>query len=183
MKPINAPDRERGVALATVLILLLVMTLLGLAAMRGTVLEERMTSGQMDRSMAFQAAEAALREGESLAAGKPVLPAAGCSNGVCTPPDPDVESDTKRWLAAGFWADGSKTWREATVKIGNFTAKPRYIVELMAANVPPSGSCTTSVDVSPDAECSGTESRYRVTARAVGNGGAEVILQSIYAVP
>ena len=36
--------RQRGVALIVVLILLLIMTLLGLASLRGTIMEERMSS-------------------------------------------------------------------------------------------------------------------------------------------
>jgi type IV pilus assembly protein PilX len=180
--PTSGP-RQRGIALATVLILLVVMILIGLASMRGSLLEQRMTEAQMDRSLAFQAAEAALREGEVLAATKPALPASGCSNGLCAMPDPAVEADTHRWLTAGFWADASGKWREAKVDVGPLTAKPRYIVELLANNVPPTGSCTTSIDLSPDAECSGTERRYRITARSQAAGRAEVILQSIYAVP
>lgn len=177
------PSRQRGVALAVVLILLLVMTLLGLAAMRGTLMEERMSANLLDRSLAFQAVEAALREGEALAASKPPLPGAGCSNGVCVKPNPTVASDSQRWLNAGFWADGSGNWREATVNVGDVTAKPRFIVELLDSTLPPEGSCTTSIDLSPGAACSGTESRYRVTAHSQAADRAEVTLQSIYAVP
>ena len=64
MRPIPARGRQRGAALVTVIVLLLVMTLLGLVSVRATVLEERMSAGMYDRSLAFQAAEAALREGE-----------------------------------------------------------------------------------------------------------------------
>lgn len=177
------PSRQRGVALAVVLILLLVMTLLGLAAMRGTLMEERMSANLLDRSLAFQAAEAALREGEALAMSKPTLPASGCSNGLCAKPDPVSPTDSQRWLAAGFWDDGSGKWREATVTVGDLTAKPRFIVELLDSTLPADGSCTTSIDVSPDAGCSGTESSYRVTARSQAADRAEVTLQSIYAVP
>lgn len=56
--------RERGAVLAVSLILLLVMTLLAVFALRGTLLEGRMAAGQKDRSLAFQAAEAALRLAE-----------------------------------------------------------------------------------------------------------------------
>lgn len=177
------PNRQRGVALAVVLILLLVMTLLGLAAMRGTLMEERMSANLLDRSLAFQATEAALREGEALAASKPALPAAGCANGLCAKPNPATASDRERWLNAGFWADGSGNWREATVTVGDLTAKPRFIVEFMADNVPSKGSCTTDIDVSPESACAGTERRYRITARSQAADRAEVILQSNYAIP
>jgi len=57
--------RQRGVVLVVSLLLLLVLTMLGLAATRGTTLEQRMTTNQNDREVAYQAAEAALRAGES----------------------------------------------------------------------------------------------------------------------
>ncbi len=184
--PISLPPSQRGVALAVVLILLVIMTLLGLAAMRGTLMEERMSANQRDRSMNFQAAEAALREGEDDAAGKPLLPGngalgSGCNSaGQCAIPDPTVTTPV--------WADNSPVWAtapSAKVDLGTplTTARPQYIVELLADDVPPKGDCTTSGDVSPDADCSGTERRYRITARSDAADRAQVMLQSTYAVP
>lgn len=172
----NGPQSQRGVALAVVLILLLVMTLLALVSLRGTLMEERMSASTMDRSLSFQAAEAALREGEAVAANKPPLPASGCSKGLCAIADP---KDSPRWLDDAIWAAAPV----AVVKLGGITAKPKYIVELLADNVPAKGSCTTGEDVSPDAACSGTERRYRITARSEAAGRAEVMLQTNYAVP
>lgn len=172
----SSPKTQRGVALAVVLMLLLVMTLLALVSLRGTLMEERMSANLMDRSLSFQAAEAALREGEALAASKPALPASGCSDGVCAIPDPN---DAPRWLDDTVWA----TALVAEVNVGGITAKPKYIVELLADNVPAKGSCTTGEDVSPDEACSGKERRYRITARSEADGRAEVMLQTNYAVP
>lgn len=56
---------ERGAVLVISLLLLLVLTLIGLAATRSTTLEERMVANQRDHEVAFQAAEMALRDGES----------------------------------------------------------------------------------------------------------------------
>ena len=61
----TSPRTQRGVALVVALILLLVATLIGLAASRGTVLQERMSSNSYDRSLAFQRSEAALRAAEA----------------------------------------------------------------------------------------------------------------------
>jgi len=58
--------REAGASLIVVLILLLVMTLLGLAVLRSTLLEERMSANLYDRSLAFQASEDGLREAEAI---------------------------------------------------------------------------------------------------------------------
>lgn len=56
--------RQRGVALVVALLLLLVVTVIGLASMRGTSLQERMSANMYDRSLAFQRSEAALRAAE-----------------------------------------------------------------------------------------------------------------------
>jgi type IV pilus assembly protein PilX len=58
--------KQDGAVLITALLLLLVMTLLGLSGARTTTLEEKMAGNMRDRHRAFQAAEAALREGERL---------------------------------------------------------------------------------------------------------------------
>lgn len=58
-------SQQRGVSLLIVLILLLIMTLLGLASMRVGLLQEKMSGGQFDRSLSFQAVEAAVREAEA----------------------------------------------------------------------------------------------------------------------
>ncbi|RRQ23541.1 pilus assembly protein [Guyparkeria sp. SCN-R1] len=55
---------QSGIALVIALILLLVISLVGLASIRGTTLQEKMSSNLHDRDLAFQAAEAALRAAE-----------------------------------------------------------------------------------------------------------------------
>lgn len=57
-------EQQRGVALVVALLLLVVVTIVGLAAVRSTTMQQKMTSGFLDRQVAFQAAEAALRQGE-----------------------------------------------------------------------------------------------------------------------
>jgi type IV pilus assembly protein PilX len=190
---IQPPAKQRGVALAVVLILLVVITLLALAAMRGTVLEERMSSTTIDRGLSFQAAEAALREGEALAAGKPVVPddtaPAACSNGICRAPKDDSpgDADNKRWSDEVADADGNSYWmlnsRAATVTVEGVPDAPRFMIERMQTDLPAGGSCTTCLDVSPDAQSSGSETVYRITARSAPADRADVTLQSTYVVP
>ena len=57
--------RQRGSALIIALVFLLVMTLIGVTAMQGTSQQESMAGNMRDRNLAFQAAEAALRAGET----------------------------------------------------------------------------------------------------------------------
>ncbi|MCQ4318306.1 pilus assembly protein PilX [Stutzerimonas zhaodongensis] len=57
-------SKQRGAVLLVALIMLLLLTVLGAAAMRDTNLQERMAGNMRDQSLAFQAAEAALRFAE-----------------------------------------------------------------------------------------------------------------------
>lgn len=60
-------DLQSGIALLVVLIMLLLVTLLGVAAVRTLTVEERMASNNLDRNLAMQSAERVLREAEALA--------------------------------------------------------------------------------------------------------------------
>lgn len=57
-------DRERGATLVVALIVLLLMSVIGLSAYRGSWLNERMVSNQSDLERAFEGSEAALRDSE-----------------------------------------------------------------------------------------------------------------------
>lgn len=58
------PHKQQGVALVVSLVFLLLLTIIGLATMRSTTLQESMANNVQDRMMAFEAAEASLRAGE-----------------------------------------------------------------------------------------------------------------------
>jgi len=168
--------RQRGVALMVVLILLVLMTLLALVSLRGTLLQERMSSSQYDRSLGFQATEAALRQAEAAAGKKPTIPGSGCdATGVCATP---VPTDTPRWLT------DEATWNSISMQADDpsigLAVKPRYIIEYMGLF--PGKNCTTSGDVS-ESNCSDLERHYRITARSHSSDRADVTLQTNFAVP
>ena len=185
MKQLPNRAAQRGVVLAVVLILLLVMTLLAVASLSGTVLEERMSTAQVDRSLSLQAAEAALREVESnIRLNPPVMPAEGCEDGLCSTPDVEANpEDAQRWMEDGFWDDDSGNWGEVVANVDPLTATPRYIVELLADDVTEPQNCTTGGDVSLEAACTDLSSRYRITVRSADANRAVVLLQSIYRIP
>ena len=56
---------QRGVALFISLVLLLVLTIIGVSAVQTTSMEERMARNTHDSVLAFEAAEVALRTGET----------------------------------------------------------------------------------------------------------------------
>ncbi|MBK1647901.1 pilus assembly PilX family protein [Rhabdochromatium marinum] len=55
---------QQGMVLVIGLIFLLLMTVIGVTSIQTTTLDERMAGNLRDKNIAFQAAEAALREGE-----------------------------------------------------------------------------------------------------------------------
>lgn len=172
MNPMTAKPRfsQQGVSLVIVLVLLLVMTVLGLAVLRGTLLEERMTANLRDRSLSFQAAEAALREGETIAAAEPTPPPAGCSAaGVCAQP---VAGEVDRWRNAGFGG-----WVTASSQVNTATTPTSYFIEYMG-EAPTWPGCDRQVPVQP--QC--LRPTYRITARSTEKGRAQVLLQSNYIV-
>ena len=70
------------------LVMLLILTLLATASARMTLLDERMTGNTQDRNMAFQAAEAAIRDRRDETQ-VPVLPDFDGTNGLWQPAAPD----------------------------------------------------------------------------------------------
>jgi type IV pilus assembly protein PilX len=161
---------QRGASLLIVLLLLLIVTLLGLAILRTTLLEERMTANMLDRSLSFQAAESALREGEALAQTSPVPPGAGCDAlGVCSTPNAALAD---RWLDPGF-----TDWVVATDDLGPLPAPAAYFVEFMGL-APTWPGCDRAIPV-PDLCLS---PRFRVTARSTAPDRANVMLQSNFIV-
>ncbi len=161
--------KQGGATLVVVLILLLLMTLLGLASLRSTILEERMTSNLLDRSLGFQVAEAGLREAEAALDPNPTnFPGAGCNaQGLCARPAPTA---IERWLDPAFNA-----WRTASV-FDPSTDAPQYIVEEMGEG-PNWRDCDKLSPIHP--LC--LTPRYRVTVRSQQDGRASVLLQTVYA--
>lgn len=163
--------KQRGIALITSLILLVVMTLLGLAAIRSITQEERMAGHSYSRSLGFQASESALRTVEELVETNKPVANASCSVitsvMTCAPP---AAADTPRWLDASFasWTDLSQ------VGSGTLAVTPQYFVEYLGGIFP----CDPT-DLINNQACK----RYRITVRSSNsaNGRTSVMLQSMYA--
>lgn len=60
----TAQRKQDGAALVVSLVILLVMTLIGITAMRSSTLEEKMAGNAQQDQIAFQLAQSALRQGE-----------------------------------------------------------------------------------------------------------------------
>lgn len=180
MKGINhkfSVRQQRGVSLLIVLILLLIMTLLGLASMRVGLLQEKMSGGQFDRSLSFQAVEAATREAEARIQVNPTptFPStATCAAGLCATP---IAGATNRWELT---SPPAGTWATATSDVtqSGLTVAPDYMIEYMGKT--PKSLTTVG---SSDPEENVKVDVFRITARSVQANRATVILQSNYTKP
>lgn len=163
---------ERGAVMIVTLIMLLVLTLLGTAAARMALMEERMTGNTQDRNVAFEAAEAALRDGEEFLE-QAVLPAFDGTNGLYVPAPP---TDPPLWRTVSWnSAAAVRAYAGLAGAPGILSrATPRYFIEELPRVTTPGESVVFGSPVD--------EPRfYRVTARATGAAGnATVVVQSTY---
>lgn len=191
--------RQQGAALVFALVMLLLLTLLGVAGMRDTLLQEKMVAAMRDRDLALQAAEAALREAESsiVSVTPPVFTN---SNGLY---DVKTTNATNRVKGGNpisevsFWGT-EWTWTDAksvpySLNLDGVNDVPRYVIErldpLMTCSErkcypQPTGTQEVGCVSAKAQGCAfiltqATPPEYRVTARAVGaTPDTVVILQS-----
>ena len=164
--------RQRGAALLTGLIFMVILTLLGITAARMAGLEERMSGNMRDRSLAMQAAERALRDAEQDIKNSGRVSGltnfvADCTNGLCY--NGIAGYGTPIWTTVSMTAAPSVEYGANTPAapgdIEGLSASPRYLIEGIR-KTPPGG---------------GEDFFYRVTVRAQGaNPNTVVWLQEIY---
>ncbi|WP_282267768.1 PilX N-terminal domain-containing pilus assembly protein [Stenotrophomonas sp. PS02298] len=167
---------QSGAALIVVLMMLVVITLLGLASMRGAIMQERMAANTIARGLAFQGAEAGLRQAEIVVRdGSVGFPSSGCSSGLCATPLPDADAP---WAAADFWKNGA--FREgAAVSTVNGAITPKFVIEDFGTSVN-GGGASDCIDFSKTCIPTTEQSVFRITSYAATATGTEVIVQSLY---
>ncbi|MDP5240137.1 PilX N-terminal domain-containing pilus assembly protein [Uliginosibacterium sp. 31-16] len=158
--------KERGAALLVGLIVLLLLTMLGITAMRTSTLEERMAGNMRDSNIAFQSAEGALREAfKTDLAGKAYDGSAtGYNQQITTFTDGSGNniSEFKFWSESFDWTTAALT----ATKANGVTSAPKYVVETIPA--------TTGVWKAGER----AKRAYRVTAISSGaSNRSETIVQ------
>ncbi|HHW4679949.1 MAG TPA: pilus assembly PilX family protein [Xylella taiwanensis] len=182
------PCKQRGISLIVILLLLLVMTLIGLAVLRTTVLQERMSANLRDRSLSFQTAEAALRDAEEFIRTEN---ANGRSVGYdCTPAGrmcPAIPDNTYTGNASGCSRGNENCWINATGSqaltgmIGQYYIQ--YLGERTGVNQEALGvGFSASQNQYGAVEETSSEKYYRILARSsdpsARDGRAFVVLQT-----
>lgn len=187
---------QSGAVLIVGLVMMLLLTIIGLSAIRGAGLQEQMAGNARDRNLAFQAAEASLRIGEDLLDKTTIPNFSGGTIGYW----PDLNNDSNySLLSAGSWPviSGSNNrrlrptlwttaqWEANSVRLlaatlDGLSEQPRYTIEqiIVSASAANQGS---GADVESMEKLADTEF-FRVTARGLGGTiNAEVQLQSTFA--
>lgn len=162
---LSTSKQQNGAVLAVSLVILLLVTIIGVTATQVTGLEEKMSANMRDRNMAFQAAEAALRAGETFLtqATLPAFTAAG-TNGLYTQGSTSAPGPNANWNNFNTVAYNYDANLLATA--------PRYFIQRLP-NVESGASL--------DAGTYDQNELYRVTAKGVGGtSSAVVVLQSVY---
>jgi type IV pilus assembly protein PilX len=170
--------KQQGIVLIISMIMLLMMTLLGVTAMKTSLMEEKMAGNTRDATLAFHAAETALRDTEVWLTNQGAQPQAtgNNSNRVWTKNSMDPYSAN----AVSWWQeiDGNnkinQTWWQTHAfeyvapmvngvipSLANVSSPPRSIIE----------EKQTVMDTEGMAEASTARIYYQVTAR--GTGGSD----------
>ena len=167
---VRARKQQHGAVLIVSLVILLVLTILGVAGMQNTTMEERMSGNHQDRFAAFQAAEAALRAGELAIADFPTLSGFDFNGSDGTYTVKSFTGGTNPLYSANYAIDVSIT------TIAGVAAAPQYFIELLPKVPLPESSLVVGFQSKPK-----DIQYYRVSGRGTGSSGkAEVILQSTY---
>ena len=199
---------QKGNTLIVSLVILLAVSIVGVSSISGVSLNQKMATNFRDNDLAFQAAEAALVEGESIAHNifenkSPTLirnfdkncksdcfPTSGCSSGLCFSGtydtsgvyDPDSECVLNNTGVRP--AETRATWtdaklhRESVVEFTRLAEKPKFIIEFL---------CFAQKDpAAENIKDFGKLTNYvvRVSSYAKGSSkDSEVVLQSVLHIP
>lgn len=179
--------RQQGVALVVALVLLVLVTLVGLAAIRGTTMQQKMASNLYDREVSFQTTEAAVRAAASAILTSTAVIARNCgAGGVLCEGNPFTDT-ANPVPASGIITvpagNGTGQFTTSSVAVG----QPQYIIENMGSW--PDPNVQTGYDQSANAAQYGAQGSsttslyYRITARSsdpnVANDRAIVTLQAM----
>ena len=174
---------QRGAALVTSLVLLLILTVIGIAAMQMTRMQERMAGNTRDLNLAFQGAEAGIRDGESLIRVQPakpddctVLPCEFWQANLPLLANPETRDWTAWWKVYGDEYESAGGNHNAPVRdMPQLNEDPRFVVQYIT-KVPDTLTIGEGSGAPPGRDF------YLVTGRAPGGTDrALAVVQSTFA--
>jgi type IV pilus assembly protein PilX len=162
---------QRGAVLVTSMLLLMVLTIIGVTVMQMSRMQERMAGNSRDVSLAFQAAEGALRNAEHHIEEFKFAPLL-CSEGPCDVWDEQAPDSAISNKDADWWEENGQAY-DLEEFAGVKEAPVAVIEKLNEFNA--GGMGWGPEDQDP-------RDFFQVTARSTGGSGeAVVVLQTTYA--
>ncbi|MFT7044420.1 MAG: type IV pilus assembly protein PilX [Candidatus Azotimanducaceae bacterium] len=170
---------QQGMALFISLAVLLMLTMLGLASVQSTALQEQMVRNSYDTNIAFLAAESGLLDAEALIEMKSTMmgfsaPDAN-ENGLYLPVSFDAPS---HWRLVD-WDHVDGNYKTAVTNLASTAAQPKYIIEHVKTIV----SDETQWGLENIGQGIGaiTHEVFRITVYGTGgSNNAHVMIQSTY---
>lgn len=155
---------QSGIALITGLVFLVMLTLISLAAMQSTTLEERMAGNSRSRDLALQAAEAAVRGAEAVLGGAGLPAFNGSKPGYYAQLANGGSSDY--WVNTHNWAAQSVLYTGTTL---TGVKEARFVIEALPATLGSGGDDSLVV------KASSSSGIFRITARGIGTDGTSIV--------
>ncbi len=171
--------RQKGAVLIFCLVFLAILSMLGVSGMESTILEERMAGNMQDYTLAFQAAESALKNAEAWLVAQDTLPTTSTDGSTTvwaeSSMDPAANDGAYWWdhvdIDATWWTANG----DALSNVASVNTQPVYVIE--EYRVVGTGQ---SIAIG-GGEVTLPRTFHRITARAVGvNATTEVKLQSTF---
>jgi type IV pilus assembly protein PilX len=169
--------RESGAVLIVGLIMVLLISIIGLSAIRSSNLQEAMAGNMRDRNVAFQAAESALVVGEAeVNVFAPIAPT--CTGQLtCFLRSVQPYQAPQNSVVYLEGAQFNAIARESGLVLASVGTPPTFIIEELAEFIPAEGS---GLEIGGGGGLTKLVP-YRITAQGTGLGpNASVILQTTY---
>ena len=162
--------RQRGAVLIVSLVFMLILTIIASASMQSSTLQERMIGNAKDTNLAFQAAEAGLREAEAVLSQINVGPFDGTNGLYLQCADP---TNTATACVEPSWSnDTSLGWQVMAADVIPYSVKPpEYIIEELVSISSENAVLDADKPISPLIF-------YRVTARGYGASNRSMVVLS-----
>lgn len=170
---LSSLNTQKGVVLIVGLVMVVLISIIALAAIRGSGMQEAMLGNTRDRNIAFQSAEAGLTAGESVVDEDLVPIAPVCpTTGICFGDREATPSNSVMYFTDALWTSEGVT--TTTLNLPT-KSQPIYVLEELAMYRPDDGSGLDGIggvtQIVP----------YRITSKGVGlTAESTAIVQSYY---
>ena len=177
----SALSTQTGMVLIVGLIMVLLMSIIGVAAIRGSNMQELMAGNMRDRNLAFQAAEAGLRMAEARVQTSGASLVFDNTGGLLTNQNltTAAKGPVSHWDST-LWDSTALTLTKTDIDL-QLSKLPQYVIERLEVSAAGSAATGGAVEYGATEDEVTSQTLYRITSRGFGGSGeSSVILQSTF---